>query len=421
MAENDMEAIDIISRVATAATALRKLSGQDPESQNALMRGMLLRRELEGPSEREKFNFEQGKFAEQQRTEQVKYTLSKFSELAKEASPATKSVMMGHIESLWNVMSPIERTASKMIYDHSPMNPIEQKATYWDSTMKAPQVNADPSKDPYAYGIQVLNLDDYHQQRQNFLTGTPIHKRRIAEISAGVFAVRGENDKVSVMSSQDLALQQTADEHNTSPGALLANNGYVYGADREVMVGGVLSRVRNVYDALNRKAAPAEVTPTSGSIAGLEKNQQDLQDFLASWAGKDDSKKTQGSRVYVAAQKMLDQKASESEVFNFVKSIYPGWNFKIEGQGTQTLRSRIPLIGGLFEAYAEGEKERIIAWPGNATQVQTKNGAFVVYYDARMGKVYDPSGRIVSNSLDELRNYAATRTMDEIKKEAKGK
>jgi hypothetical protein len=125
------------------------------------------------------------------------------------------------------------------------------------------------------------------------------------------------------------------------------------------------------------------VTPTAGAVATLDKEQQDLQDLLASWVTKDTGGKTQGSRVYAAVQKMLDNKASMEEAMDFVKSVYPGRNFRIEGAGEQTLRGQLPLIGGLFDAYAEGPKERIISWPGVPVKLDAKDGSKVGYYDAR--------------------------------------
>jgi hypothetical protein len=420
MAENDMEAIDIISRVATAATALRKLSGQDPESQNQLMRGMLLRRELEGPSEREKFNFEQGKFAEQQRTEQVKYTLSKFSELAKEASPATKSVMMGHIESLWSVMSPIERTASKMIYDHSPMNPIEQKATYWDSTMKAPQVNAEAMKDPYAFGQQLFNLDDYHQQRQNFLTGVPIQKRKIIGIGGDTFAYRGDDDKVSILSTADMALQQTAKEFGTTPGALLTSGGKNYGPERELGIAGHTFKVRSVYNAIERKAEPTEYIPVKTGERDLGPIEEKLRDFSTAYMNKDTSGKTDGSKLYNVVKARMDEgKPFEWIVENIMKVHYPGFNFALVDQGTF---SSWPIWGG----YAPSDTEVMTFWKGGAISLPAKDSpageGMLYYYDHSEGKVFDRSGRMVSDSLPTWATHIGSMTREELKTAAtKGK
>ena len=418
---DDTSALSIVTKVVAAAGALTRLQGAGQEQENAQMRGMLLERELQGPSERDKFQFEQAKFGEQQRAEQIKYALTKFSELSKESSPATKAVMMGHMENIYAMMTPVEREVSKMVLAHSPLNPIEQKSVWWDATMRAPQVNADPTKDPYAYGVQILNLVVYTQKRENFIANVPINKTRIKPIAADVFVVRGDNDKVGIMTSMDLGLAQIAEKHGTTPGAILANNGLVYGTEQEVMVGGVLSKVRSVYDALGGKAAGMQITPTAGSVATLDKEQQDLQDLLASWVTKDVTGKTQGSRVYAGVQKMLDNGASMDEAMEYVKNVYPGRNFRIEGVGKQTLRSQIPFIGGLFDAYAEGPKERIVSWPGNPIELKAKNGSKVGYYDARSGKVYGGSGKKIADNLDELRDYIAARTVEELDKEMGGK
>jgi hypothetical protein len=268
--------------------------------------------------------------------------------------------------------------------------------------------------------VQLFNQDDYFQQRQNFVSGVPIQKRKIIGVGEGVYAVRGDNDKVSILTSEDLQLEQIAKKFETTPGAILTNNGLIYGPEREVMVGGVLSKVRNVFDAMAGKAKGMEVTPTAGAIGALAKEQQDLQDFLAAWAGKDTSKKSQGSRVYTAAQGMLDEKISSAEVMNWVKTVYPGWNFRVEDTGKTRGLSRV-LPWNWFDAYAEGDKERIVAWPGTRIQVQVSDGNLNLYHDARTGKVYDPGGKIVSDSLDELTNYVAGKTLEEVKKEAGGK
>jgi len=418
--QNDMTAIDIVSRVASAAGAMQRLQGAGQEQENAQMRGMLLARELSGPSEQDKFQFEQGKFVEQQRAEQVKYALTKFTELSKESSPATKAVMMGHMENIWFMMSPVERATLGMVYAHSPLNPIEQKATYWDSTMRIPQVNAKASEDPYAYGTQIFNLDDYNQQRANFVSGVPIQKRKIIGVADGVFAVRGDDDKVSIMRSEDLAGEQLGKKHGKSFGSILANNGLVFGEKQTVMVGGVLSEAVSVYNAIEGKPVGTRVTPTAGAVATLDKEQQDLQDLLVSWVTKDIGGKTQGSRVYTAVQKMLDNGASMEEAIEYVKEIYPGRNFRIEGAGKfRGISSLLPWNWG--DAYVEGPKERIISWPGIAIKLNAKNGSKVGYYDARSGKVYGGSGKMIADNLEELQAYIATRTIEELDKEAEGK
>ena len=85
-----------------------------------------------------------------------------------------------------------------------------------------------------------------------------------------------------------------------------------------------------------------------------------------------------------------------------------------------------PQLGGQFckviENYEEGENERLIAWPGKRTTVSTADGKGVtVYYDARTGRVFDPGGKIVADTLEEFEVYIAGKTMAEIEAEAKGK
>jgi len=399
-------------------STLERMKSSEIEQENSQLRGMILARELAGPGPEEKFALERGKEEERVRHEQAKFAVTTFSELSKDASPANKAVMVEHLRSFYPSLGPGEQAAVKMVYDHSPMNPIEQKRDWWDKTHKPPQVTADPSKDPYAYGAQLFNVDDYYQMEHNYVSGVPVQRRRMIGVGEGIFAVRDDKDKVSILRSEDMKLEDVSERFKTTPGAILANGGLVYGENRRVVVGGVESDARTVYDAVHDKQIGVEVNPTSGSLASLSKEQQDLQDLLVSWAGKDIGGKTQGSRVYTAAQKMLGEGATMDEALEFVKSVYPGWNFRLESAGkTRRVFRYLPWV----DAYAEGDKERIIAWPGVAIELKAKDGSKKAYHDARSGKVYGGSGKKISDNLDELRGDFATKTIAEIDKEMAGK
>jgi len=91
------------------------------------------RRELQGPSEGEKWK-------EEQRKEQVKSAIGMFSELYKTASPANKKVLGEKMGSLWGMMGPGERAEVEMIVSHTPINPRVQKAMWFEESNPAPRM-----------------------------------------------------------------------------------------------------------------------------------------------------------------------------------------------------------------------------------------------------------------------------------------
>ena len=398
-----------IQRVAGAIGALQRLQIGAAELEEKGLRRQLLERELEGPSEREQY-------LEKQRSEQVKLVLTTFSQLSKESSLATKSILMEHMQSLWGAMTPFERTASKMVYEHSPLNPIAQKAAWWDQTMPAPKVTADPKVDLYAYTEQVFHQDDYFQQRQNFISGVPIQRLRIKPIGEGVFGIRGEDGKVGVMTSDDLQLDQTAKELNTTMGALVASNGVHSFPPREIAIGDNVFKVTDRYDAIGRKKLSPSFVPVKGGKDNLPGEEKRILDFAVAFGIRDDSGKTDGSRLY----KEIMARRDEGKDFGWISKVileprFPGYHFALVDPGKM---SGWPIWGG----YAPSDTETLTYWRGEITGLPTKDGRLVeYYYDGSKSQVFDPEGRMVSNSLPEWAGRIASKTMDELQAEASGK
>jgi hypothetical protein len=413
--DNGNRTLEKISQVTSIMKSMQGLQTQEMEQGNVQMRGMLLQRELQGPSEREKFNFEQGKFAEQQRAEQVKYALTKFTELSKESSPATKAVMMGHMENMWVMMSPLEKETSKMIYDHSPLNPIEQKSVWWDSTMRAPQVTADPMKDIYAYGLQVKNLKDFQRQKVKFVTGEMPPEEKLFAISETMNVYTGSDGKTQVLSSGDLALDQKAKEHGTTPGALRASGGVVYGPEIEIAVSGHVFKTRTAYNAIEEKSMPSRTVPVKTGERNLDTEEEKLKDFAVAYANKDTEGKTDGSKTYNTVMARLEQgKSREWIIENVLKKLYPGFNFAFVDPGEF---SALPIFGG----YSPGKTETLTYWRGEEIELFTKDGKKVRYfYDHSSSRVMDDQGRLITNDLVGFETMIKSMTLEEVKKAAAG-
>ncbi len=91
------------------------------------------RRELEGPSPREKY-------LEEQRSKQIGSALEMFGTLYKTASPSSRKILGEQMTSLWGLMSPADRTKYEMLVSHTPINPRVQKAMWFEETNPRPRM-----------------------------------------------------------------------------------------------------------------------------------------------------------------------------------------------------------------------------------------------------------------------------------------
>lgn len=382
-----------LTQAMTLMRGFQSMQTAETEQENAQLRGILLKRELEGPGPAEKFEFEQQKFAETQRHEHIKFALTTFNQLAKESSPANKAVLMEHMGRLWGSMSKPEQAAAQMIYDHSPLNPIEQKATWWDNTMKAPQVTAEAQKDPYAYALQLFNQDDYFQQRQHFTAGVPISKRKVIGLGGDLYGIRDEHDKVSVMTTGEMGLEQTAKRFGTTVGALLTENGKHYGPEREVSIAGHTFKTRSVYDAIGNKDLPPEYVPVKTGEKALGAVEEKLKDFAVAYGNADKSGKGDASNLYKLVEARLGEGKSRDWVIdNILKQQFPGYNFSFLEPGE---KSMLPYWG-----YSKSATQTLSFWKGEQIGLQTRDGKMKgFYYDHSEGKVMDSVGHVISNDL----------------------
>ena len=91
------------------------------------------RRELAGPSPRDKY-------MEEQRSAQVGSALEMFGNLYKTASPASKKRLSEQLTSLWGIMSPTDKTKFEMLASHTPINPRIQKGMWFEETNPRPRM-----------------------------------------------------------------------------------------------------------------------------------------------------------------------------------------------------------------------------------------------------------------------------------------
>jgi len=110
--------------------------GEQLEIENKMLQNLKLRRELSGPSaaERGQISAEQ-----KRRDDQMKSTISMFSDLYRTGSPASKSLLKEQMSSLEYMMTPSEKASVKMISQHTPLNPQIQKALWFEETNPRPK------------------------------------------------------------------------------------------------------------------------------------------------------------------------------------------------------------------------------------------------------------------------------------------
>jgi hypothetical protein len=244
----------------------------------------------------------------------------------------------------------------------------------------------------------------------------PIQKRKIIPLAENVFAVRGENDKVGIQRSEDMALDQTAKEFGTTPGAIIANNGVVYGTEREVNIAGHTFKTKSVYNVLERKSMPAEFVPVKTGERNLDAEEHQLKDFAVAYANSDTTGKTDGSKMYNMVKARLSEgKSREWITENVLKQFYPGFNFAFIDPGV--------LNSWKFWAgYSQGDTEVLTYWRGQEIGIPTKDGVQLsYYYDHSTGKVMDNQGRVIANELPGFSAKIGGMTKEEIITAAKGK
>ena len=139
-----MANLERMSRLVNVLTGIRELRGEGEEDSLKQARGIATlqstlldiekkRRELGGPSPREKYT-------EEQRSQQVGSALEMFGNLYKTASPASKKLLGEQLTSLWGVMSSVDKEKYKMIVNHTPINPRVQKAMWFEETNPRPKM-----------------------------------------------------------------------------------------------------------------------------------------------------------------------------------------------------------------------------------------------------------------------------------------
>jgi hypothetical protein len=281
--------------------------------------------------------------------------------------------------------------------------------------MRAPQVNADPSKDLYAYGLQVKNLKDFQRQRTKFVTGEMPPDEKLFSIAEGMFVYTGTSGKTQILSSADLGLAQIAEEYGTTPGALAANGGIVYTPEKEVNVSGHIFKTRTPYNAIERKVLPAENVPVKTGERNLDAEESALKDFAVAYANQDTDGKTPASKMYIEVKARQDQgEPLEWIAKNILTKRFPGFNFAVVDPGTF---SSWPIWGG----YSPSKTEVLTYWRGEETAVYTKDKVQLgYYYDHLSSKVMDNQGRVISNDLPSLIARIGSMTEAEIIEAAKG-
>lgn len=91
------------------------------------------RRDLQGPSPRDKY-------MEEQRSQQVGSALEMFGNLYKTASPSSRKILGEQLTSLWGGMNEADRTKYKMIVSHTPINPRIQKGMWFEEANPRPRM-----------------------------------------------------------------------------------------------------------------------------------------------------------------------------------------------------------------------------------------------------------------------------------------
>lgn len=113
---------------------------RDPlEEEAKLLRVEKLRRDVRGPSPEMKERRRREEWLEEQRSQQVGSVLRMLSEQWRESTAAQRKILGEQALSMWEMMSPAERTKFNMIVSKTPINPRVQKAMWFEEANPRPK------------------------------------------------------------------------------------------------------------------------------------------------------------------------------------------------------------------------------------------------------------------------------------------
>ena len=351
-----------------------------------------------------------------------------------------KQFQVGTDPRLYQLLEPYLKT--------SPFNPEEDKARRFDLYNPPPEMPQGPEDkaekgadgvyrnkglqaDKFAIADYMFKMEDYNANRAAFITGsnkeTPTNFLNLGD---GQYAIRNTKGRVNIMSAQELEVERIAEENKTTPGEILANQGWVKGETNYFKEGDTIYPVSSKYnvfanlysgpgsESFDGQVSGMELLPgkpikdpntTTVTPKGLRALPPDMRKTFAEFAGipqKDWESKAKSPHVLAIDRIIRENSVSaaggdskkvpelaKTAVINYMTNTFPGWNFRIDAdKQDETNQSWRRFSGSEYWTPIGGLKLRAV--PGSLTTIEhpIKKGMGVqLYYDAANDALYKPS------------------------------
>jgi len=346
--------------------------------------------------------------------DQMKFTLNKFNDLYKTASPASKKVIAEQMGSLANLMSPTELTAAKMILAHSPINEMAQKGRWFDEMYPKTEFPKD------AEGNPLPEIPENYRQIAAFRFGEEerivrramvMHGEGVGEKMAKVPTFIQVGDKIAykdpqtqgiMIGEQSLILGDVKEAEQlgwtvprmmnenfrpTGPSKTMIEGGIsvliqpgkdlVTGEDRinKEYLGRPDAAIKDVPGDLRDAFAHYELDTDTDDIknASVRIIVEKLKDLPIRYGGREPTKEEKKKGISKADIAVANAEKTVNELNDLLQNRYPNSNFKV---------------------FFNLTPETVVSswWPG--TEIKIKDGAIVLAAADRVISLVDANGAV---------------------------
>lgn len=365
-----------------------------------------------------KFAFDYVKELQRMRQKEIdndKYVISSFTDSYNKAKTlgeknSIRETMRGYYETL----NPSSRRALDSYIRHSPLSPYEEKRKEFlklYSPPREPSVEDWKDKNYLRIAQYEFGKADFIAREKNFTTGTPIKLTNFVSLGDGTVAMRDDDKRINIYSTEELNLKDLAKKFNRSEGELLASGGVVTSKEPvgQMFSGGRFLNYHSQVNAFTGKTSTIIKPGTSIALPSPTKLPAKTQTTIEAIIGNDED------NLFAMELRDLIEGSSDDQALAAAQlsTMSGGFSFSFRTEKASVLRrlvNWIPFVGWLFKdaqtsigiAAVEGTRTRLPV-PGF--------GDKIVYID-NYDRVFDEYGISIGGSPEE----AAARIAEELKR-----
>ena len=339
--------------------------------------------------------------------------VGKWTELVLKARETGDTALQKHLISYGRdyieTLSPGMRTLLEPILKAGPFDKQKHTLEKFDELHPAPSITADREAQPLLHAQQLFEQEDWQAQRTHFATGKAGPKRNLIphDTANGLYAMRDDKGRVSIVNEQSLQIKEFAKKHEVSEGYVLANGG-AHGKEMTVNVNGKPKKVRTYTDFMSGETT-LETMPGM-SPEQYNKHEKDVAEFLSVLISGDEKlMKKHPMAALVAKQEASNETfdtiaplLKQAYGYNFIKPKEKAGFFSelydlLPGTGNYVKGNQIPMLGG----YVEGDNGTIRIVPGDEMNLK----GYRVFYDRDNDVVFNATdGLPLGNYETAIRN-----------------